>query len=330
MDTEETLELTVAACKDHPRLLRFAMEFVLDYEKHCCALLQKIINEDDSIHVIIEKDTENCVSPTVYGVFTYNPSGRLVFSCLPCQNNQVRLALHTYFSSRSVFCISGFKPYADFFESIVKEIVPSRKKEIHDYYFMHFNPQVSYLGNWYKESGTIVKNCRLYDLKDKKQHMAAVEWLCSQETRLARELGIVQCGPRDADALIQLQINYSTEEVLPAWRNPVPAAERHTLEQTLLYQFVFGIRAGSSTFAAKANSNAITPNYLQVGGVYTMPQHRSHGHACALVRHVAITALKEKKQAVLFVKEHNLPAIKAYTKAGFEMIGKYKIVYYME
>lgn len=328
MNRNETAELIVYPTSEYPKLLRFAMDFVFDYEKHCCALLQKIINENPSIHVILEKGTENCVRPVVYGVFTYEPKGRLVFSCLPVQNNAVRAALSLFFSNKSVFCISGYEPYTVFLESIVKHFVPFRETEVHSYFFMHFNPVLSYLGNWYKGDATIVKSARLSDIPESFKG-AATEWLFSENKKIVKAFGIRQCNVFDSEELFPLQLNYTVEEVLPRWKCPLPAAERRNVEETLKYQFVYGIPSGKG-FAAKANSNAITPGYLQIGGVYTRKEHRSKGYACALVHNLAIVALKQNKQAVLFVNEKNLPAIKAYTKAGFENIGKYRIIYYME
>lgn len=328
MNRIEMLDLIAYATSEYPRLLRFAMDFVFDYEKHCCALLQKIINENPSIHVILEKGTENSARPKVYGVFTYEPKGRQVFSCLPIQNDAVKAALSLFFSNKSVFCISGYEPYTVFLESVVKQFVPFRETEIHNYYFMHFNPIMSYLENWYKGDASIVKTSRFNEIPESSKN-AAIDWLCNNNAKIVKDLGIRQCNMFDAEGLFPLQLNYTVEEVLPKWRCPVPSAERLAIEDTLTHQFVYGIPYGKN-FIAKANSNAVTPNYLQVGGVYTTKDNRGKGYASALVHNLAVVALKQNKQAVLFVRDKNIPAIKAYLNAGFETIGKYKIVYYME
>ena len=79
---------------------------------------------------------------------------------------------------------------------------------------------------------------------------------------------------------------------------------------------------------AKANTNAIGINCVQIGGVYTHPLYRRNGYAGALVQALCNRAVQARRKPVLFVKEKNTPAFNLYQKLGFEECGRYTIVYY--
>ncbi|MEQ9111902.1 MAG: GNAT family N-acetyltransferase [Rhodospirillaceae bacterium] len=73
--------------------------------------------------------------------------------------------------------------------------------------------------------------------------------------------------------------------------------------------------------------NAILPDTVQVGGVFTPEQHRGHGYARSAVaaslldaRDVGVT------EALLFTEMDNYPAQKAYEALGFVNVGDYGMV----
>lgn len=72
--------------------------------------------------------------------------------------------------------------------------------------------------------------------------------------------------------------------------------------------------------------NARLPDIVQIGPVWTPPEHRSHGYARALV---AITLQQAKdegiEKAILFTD--NPAAAKAYKAIGFEEIGAYRLAF---
>lgn len=289
--------LSIVSAGQSRKVFRLALDFVLPFEKRCAALVQRIINQDESVHIIVEAGTERSFRPQVFGVFTYNARGRLVFSCLPYQSEEVEIALENFFASRPVFCISGQKEYADFLEKIVGRICRNRQTEIHDYFFMEFD-----------KSMLNGRSEKFQDRKDAK---------------------IIRCNANHIEALMPLQLEYTRVEVLPAWRDVNPAAERLGLEKNFKNQFYFAV-VKEGRIVSKLNTNAITTNYMQIGGVYTVKEFRGQGFASALVEHLAREGMNLKKQAILFVKELNSSAIKAYVNAGFKIAGKYKIVYYKE
>ena len=291
--------LCVVSASGSPKVLKLALDFVLPYEKRCCALFQRIINHDNSVHIIIEKGTLNSWHPLVHGVFTYSGQGRLVFCCLPEQTTEVSLALTEFFAKNSVFCISGQKEWADFLEEIVSGIYRGRKSEVHEYHFM--------------EEG------RDLEAMDKDEDDFSHRSDCE----------IIRCSKNHIEQLMPLQLDYTRVEVLPAWREVVPAAERISLEKNFKNQFYFAV-VEKGKIVSKANTNAITKGFFQIGGVYTLEEFRGKGYASALVEHIAREACLLNRKAVLFVKKENAGAIKAYTKAGFIITGGYKIVYYLE
>jgi predicted GNAT family acetyltransferase len=74
--------------------------------------------------------------------------------------------------------------------------------------------------------------------------------------------------------------------------------------------------------------NAVLPDTVQIGGVYTPPAFRSRGHARAAVAASLLEARAAGvRRAVLFTDTANLPAQRAYVSLGFEQIGDYGLVF---
>lgn len=71
--------------------------------------------------------------------------------------------------------------------------------------------------------------------------------------------------------------------------------------------------------------NAVLPEAVQIGGVYTPPGQRSRGFARrAVALHLAEAHEEGVQQAILFAS--GAAAIRAYQKLGFERIGDYRII----
>lgn len=288
------MALKIISVKELANIHFLATEFLLPYEKQCCALMSKAINKDDSLMLIVEAGTERSVSPQVYGVITYNPKAQQVFCCIPFRTEQVARVLMDFFRERRVFCISGEEASAVFLEKIVNAINPKLHREERIYFFMEFRKDHA------------------------EKSMREIAPLRSQ---------VVACTEADCEKLMPLALDYTRVEVLPEWRGVNAPAERLNLERQFKTGFVLGIK-GPDGFSAKAHTNAISANYLQIGGVYTVEKYRGRGFATALVQQMAFLAQDMNRNAVLFVKEKNIPAIRAYNKAGFVVTGRYRIVYY--
>lgn len=73
--------------------------------------------------------------------------------------------------------------------------------------------------------------------------------------------------------------------------------------------------------------NAIAPEAIQVGGVYTPPALRGRGYAGAVVAgHLAEARARGARRAYLFTPEDNRPARHCYESRGFTAVGRYAIL----
>jgi predicted GNAT family acetyltransferase len=129
------------------------------------------------------------------------------------------------------------------------------------------------------------------------------------------------------ETLHPLQKDYMKEEVAVPGRPITDAEVAIALRQILKNQLCFALTVDGD-IVAKANTNAIGINKVQIGGVYTHPLYRRNGYAAALVAALSNRAIRSGKEPVLFVKEKNMPAFSLYQKIGFAECGRYAIAYY--
>jgi predicted GNAT family acetyltransferase len=77
----------------------------------------------------------------------------------------------------------------------------------------------------------------------------------------------------------------------------------------------------------KAEVAAASPHACQVQGVYVDPARRGEGLATAGIAAVVVLALRDIAPVVsLYVNEHNVPARRAYTRAGFRQTATFTTV----
>jgi predicted GNAT family acetyltransferase len=81
------------------------------------------------------------------------------------------------------------------------------------------------------------------------------------------------------------------------------------------------IRIVDRQIASKAEYSAVTPDAVQLMGVWTHPRFRRHGLSRALLREVCGHLGRKAKTVTLFVNDFNRPAIALYESLGFERIG---------
>ena len=72
---------------------------------------------------------------------------------------------------------------------------------------------------------------------------------------------------------------------------------------------------------AKCEFSAVTPDAVQLMGVWTSPQARRRGHGRALLREVCGHLARRGRVVTLFVNDFNRPAIALYESLGFQRIG---------
>ena len=157
-----------------------------------------------------------------------------------------------------------------------------------------------------------------------------MRWSNTQDSVVSMLSGgeeIIRCTEHDMDFLHSLQKDYLKDEVAVPGRTLTDAEVDITLRQILKNQICLAMTVDRE-IVAKANTNAIGINCVQIGGVYTHPLYRRNGYAGALIQALCNRATRAQKQAVLFVKEKNKPALSLYQKLGFKECGRYTIAYY--
>ena len=148
------------------------------------------------------------------------------------------------------------------------------------------------------------------------------------EKACCEKFKIVRCGIKDADALMPLQLAYEAEEVLPPCRTQNPAVTRKNLERILKTEYVLALQNSRGEPVAKANTNAVGIRRAQIGGVYTAPDFRRKGCASLLVETLVEKIVASNRLAVLYARNGNESAEKAYTALGFTKTGGFTIAYY--
>jgi predicted GNAT family acetyltransferase len=141
--------------------------------------------------------------------------------------------------------------------------------------------------------------------------------------------GLVLRPPRmtDADALFELQADYEKEEVLTKKSVFVPAVCRLFVERIILTGRALLAEYGGR-IVGKVNTNAVSPTWIQIGGVYVRPEVRGRGIASRMVTVFVQGLLPGHTGVSLFVKKNNAPACAMYRHVGFAPIGHYRISYY--
>lgn len=164
-----------------------------------------------------------------------------------------------------------------------------------------------------------------YPYKMMKYPLPSQKKICLPELSGGEE--IIRASEHDMEVLHSLQKDYMKDEVAVPGRSITDAEVSLTLRQILKNQLCFVLFCDGEA-VAKANTNAIGINCIQIGGVYTHPLYRRNGYAGAIVMTLCKRAWQAGKTPVLFVKEKNKPAFNLYQKLGFEECGRYEIAYY--
>lgn len=131
----------------------------------------------------------------------------------------------------------------------------------------------------------------------------------------------------DFDDLFPLQKKYELEEVLPEWEEFNEKNCRIHLRSILKKNINFVLQEYGQ-FIAKVGINAQGFNYVQIGGMYTLPEKRQQGYATLLLSNFISYLTHKNYKTVLFVKNTNTNAYSLYKKTGFDSIEDFAIVYY--
>ena len=91
---------------------------------------------------------------------------------------------------------------------------------------------------------------------------------------------------------------------------------------------LFVAEAGGVPVAMSA-LNAVLPDTVQIGGVYTPPAFRSRGYGRAVVAGSLVTARdRGVVRSILFTDAENVGAQRAYRAIGFRIVGTYGVVFF--
>jgi ribosomal protein S18 acetylase RimI-like enzyme len=153
------------------------------------------------------------------------------------------------------------------------------------------------------------------------------DFLLKEENTLPNDFQIVKCNESNLDDLFELQKNYDIVEVIPPGKEFNELNCKVTLKKILESQIIYAIK-NDSKFVAKAGSNAIGKNFIQLGGVFTDENYRGKGFAKILIKELCKVIREEKKEPVLFVQVKNESAKRAYRQVGFTYQSDYTICYY--
>lgn len=135
------------------------------------------------------------------------------------------------------------------------------------------------------------------------------------------ELGAVRYSTlSDLETLVPACAAMHLEEVgiNPLERDAVAYAQR-IRELVLRRRSLVLVRNGKLVF--KTEFSAVTPQTIQLMGVWTQPSERRKGLAKEGLREICGHIVRQRKKVSLFVNDFNTPAIRLYESLGFRRIG---------
>jgi predicted GNAT family acetyltransferase len=140
-------------------------------------------------------------------------------------------------------------------------------------------------------------------------------------------LEIRRAKSADLQTILPLQEAYEKEEILFRDEDFNIAKTRSELKLNLKTQLIYlGFYAGNLIVKGGTNARGFTCD--QIGGVYTCPDFRGKKIARLLMRRLLLHIFSDGKTACLFVKKHNLPALRLYDGLGFRIAENYRISYF--
>ncbi|MCR4741454.1 MAG: GNAT family N-acetyltransferase [Treponema sp.] len=272
-----------------------AKEFILPNEFLCTNLASKIRKEKTEFFIISEQTSINSIND-ILGILLIDGS---LIHCIP-QNNLENLkcpefeqVFKEFLTDKKIKCISGQAQANQFLVDLIKKINPQ-------------NPIIQSIN---------------YDL------MILPEDPIPPQNSLSCDDYIKRCTQDDFDSLLDIQKKYLIKEVIPNGKQLNDLEVAISLRQILKNQLALALLADQE-IVAKANSNAIGWNWVQIGGVFTHPLYRRNSYAWHLVYELSRKIRQTQRNVCLFVKEKNQPAIELYKHLGFKKVDKYQITYY--
>ena len=130
----------------------------------------------------------------------------------------------------------------------------------------------------------------------------------------------------DLDLVAQWRVAYSVEILGAADDDALRLESRTDIERQHAEGSAWLLEHEDTPLAFSA-FNASLPDVVQIGGVFTPPEHRGRGHARAVVAGSLIAAAATGvRRAILFTGDDNDAARRAYEAIGFRVIGDYGLL----
>jgi RimJ/RimL family protein N-acetyltransferase len=133
-----------------------------------------------------------------------------------------------------------------------------------------------------------------------------------------------------ATAELELLVNWRCSFSVEALGMPETPELRSVSEADIRLQHARGadwVLVAGPTPVAYAAFNAMLPEIVQIGGVWTPPAERGRGYARSVVAGSLLAAGKQGvRRAVLFADPANEAARRAYRAIGFRIVGDYGLV----
>lgn len=265
------------------------INFVSPYESSCVQLCSYIRKNSSNIRVLSKID--EILPDSILGILYFD---RTIFHCIPEKNlpliDQQLLLSALCNSIKRIKCVTGNSSSTDFLISLIKQ------KFSNPYQVNHYN-------------------------------LMTASSISNPPEPLYNDDQVIHCTENDLEALLPLQKQYLQEEVAPPGREISDLESQIGLRQILKNQLCVAL-SSDGEIVAKANTNAIGINWIQLGGVYTHPLFRRNGYAWHLISAICRRTTYAGKSTALFVKDINVPAIELYKKLGFSKTGTYTIAYF--
>ena len=267
-----------------------SLAFVLPYERFCISLTAKLRARQAPAFAVRDR------RGALQGVFTFSNAGQL-FHCLP---------LHT-----EADCAPLIQAFAAFLAARRNHVLFSVNGECHGTELV----LAAILSVMHRAP---VRSQRYDFMRATSAAHAGTATVCK----------IVRCTPSMAKALFPLQSAYEKEEVVFNLATYNEQVSLLALKKALEEQAIYALYTADGALVAKGGTNAQGTNYVQLGGVYTVPAARKKGYASALIVRIVRDFAAQGKQVALFVKPHNVGAQRLYARCGFEKYGVYEAAYF--
>ena len=268
-------------------------EFLIPWESTCVTLCSKVRRrKKDNIYVITSAVPEPVEGPLIKGILYLD---KTLLYCIPDATNLPDLlpALTVFLKDKTVSCLNGEAAAGN----IILQALQCMNRT--PYQTNHYNIMTL-----------------------QAQPMPPPEVLsCDDEIKRCTD------PDNDTELLLPLQKMYMAKEVAPQGKQVTDLEAGAQLKTILKDQLCFALYSDGE-IVAKANTNAIGFNYVQLGGVYTHPLYRKNYYAWHLVYTICQRVLKTSRKLSLFVKEKNNPAHQLYERIGFSASGQYMIAYF--